>query len=71
MNSELDVIWHSLQRRDRWMTILPYLAIQRDGVSDIAGKGEYLNYQNLLLENLKNIKGYSKHKENTLAVFKS
>jgi hypothetical protein len=71
MNSELDVIWHSLQRRDRWMTILPYLVIQRDGVSDIAGKGEYLNYQNLLLENLKNIKGYSKYKENTLAVFKS
>jgi len=74
INSEVDVIWQSLQKRDRWMTILPYLAIQRDGVSDIAGNGkEYLNYQNLLLDNLKNIKGYPEHemKQNTVEVFKS
>jgi hypothetical protein len=58
INAEVDVIWHSLQKRDRWLSILPYLVIQRDGVSDIAGEGSYQNYQTLLLDNLKNIKNY-------------
>jgi GR25 family glycosyltransferase involved in LPS biosynthesis len=56
---EVDVIWNSLQKRDQWMTILPYLVIQRPTKSDIRKIGkEMLDNQKIMCDTLKKIKNY-------------
>lgn len=51
-DSEIDVIWQTLQKRDRWLTILPLIAIQRPSYSDIEQnqvdyKPYHMKYENI------------------------
>lgn len=59
-NHEIDVEWHSLQKRDMWYTILPIVAVQRISASDIAGSPDQkINYQNSMISSsLGNIQNY-------------
>ena len=62
---EIDVVWHSLQKRDQWMTILPYLVIQRPTSSDIRTTGEeILDNQKIMCDTLKKIKNYPEKERN-------
>lgn len=59
---EIDVHWHSLQRRDQWFTILPMVASQRPSISDVNIRGntkQMVNYKKIMLDSfLRKIQGY-------------
>ena len=57
-NNGIDCVWQSLQRRDRWMTILPIIVIQNPDKSDIHKSNDFLDNQKKMTDTLIHIKGY-------------
>ena len=57
IGNEIDHIWKSLQRRDKWMTILPIIVTQVPGKSDI-DVNDFHDNQKRMYNTLKNIQGY-------------
>lgn len=58
--NEIDVHWHSLQRRDKWWTPLPMLVIQRKSVSNIVeNSSQPVDYRKFMMDGfLKRIRNY-------------
>jgi GR25 family glycosyltransferase involved in LPS biosynthesis len=54
----IDYIWQSLQKRDRWMTILPIIVIQNPDKSSIHKSNDFLDNQSKMNSYLANIKKY-------------
>lgn len=70
-NSEIDVIWHSLQMRDHWLTILPIPVIQRSSQSNIDNNKDLEKHQAVMFDNLEYIQNYPKveRKKNHISQF--
>ncbi|NBP59147.1 glycosyltransferase family 25 protein [bacterium] len=58
IGNEIDQIWNSLQRRDKWMTILPIIVTQVPSKSNINESNDFLDNQKWMYNTLKNIQGY-------------
>lgn len=64
INSGIDYIWQSLQKRDYWLTVLPILVIQHAEKSDIDLEKDIKSHQLAMIECFKgNIKNYPKSKQ--------